>query len=80
MTFEKWWKDNRNEVSSNISCRNFTGINGDFEACWHDGYKQGRRLNRHSSGRAEACGVCKRHDIHAPWCSAGYGPIKPPAA
>ena len=39
-----------------------------------------RHLTRHSSGRAEVCGVCNRGDFHESWCSAGFGRVKPPAA
>ena len=75
MTFTKWWKENQNEIDNNISCQNFTGIKADFEACWHDGYKQARHLTRQSSERAEAthCDMCKlwhRENKFCPTCGA----------
>ena len=80
MTFTKWWKENQNTIESNVSCQNFTGIKADFEACWHDGYKQARHLTRHSSGRANlgtCCGVTIENNFkYCPVCGI---PI-PPAA
>jgi len=57
MTFEKWWKDNQDDIKNNISSRNFTRIFTDFEACWHDGYLQGYRHSKFMERFCKHCAV-----------------------